>query len=248
MNLATKIRDGLASTSFFAFNQVWRDRWVAKQAVSLKPGSRVLDIGAGSCPYRALFSHCEYRAQDFTMLENAQLRYGGYGTIDYVCDIQSIPAQDASFDVIICTEVLEHLPEPIKAVREMARLLRPQGKLILTAPLGSGVHQEPYHFYGGYTPYWYERFLHEAGFDEIDVEPNGGFFRLYGQESLRFLRMTRPLAAGMPSWLTLTIAPLWILSAPFLGLFVPVICSILDRFDSEQRFTVGYHVTAKRSR
>ena len=220
---------------------------MAEQTISLKPGRRVLYVGAGSCPYRALFSHCDYRAQDFAMLEDSQLRYGGYGEVDYVCDVQSIPAPDASFDAILCAEVLEHLPEPIAVVREMARLLRPGGKFILTAPLGSGIHQEPYHFYGGYTPYWYERFLHEAEFDEIVVVPNGGFFRHYGQESLRFPRMTRLPAFGMPTWLTLTITPLWILSAPFLGLFVPAICSILDRFDSEQRFTVGYHVTAKRS-
>ena len=246
MTILYKFRQYIASSPIFAFNQVFRDRWVAKQAASLEPGSRVLDVGAGSCPYRSLFSHCDYRAQDFTMLEGSQLRYGGYGIIDYVCDINSIPVAAASFDAILCTEVLEHLPEPISAVRELARLLRPGGRIFLTAPLGSGIHQDPFHFYGGFTPHWYRRFLFEAGFEHIRIEANGGFYRHFGQESLRFILMTRPFTSGMPVWLTLAAAPVWLFAAPFFGILVPIICSILDRFDGEKRFTVGYHVTARR--
>lgn len=236
----------LGRSPIFAFNQVLRDRWVAAQAASLKAGSRVLDVGAGSCPYRELFAHCDYRTQDFINLQDKQLRFGNYGKIDYVCDAQAIPVSDASFDAIICTEVLEHVSEPIAVVREMGRLLRPGGRLILTAPLGSGIHQEPFHYYGGYTPFWYQRFLGVAGFVDIRVESNGGFFRHYAQESLRFLSMTRPLAHGIPAWLTILGFPFWLLATPFLGLLFPMLCSWLDRFDHERRFTVGYHVTATR--
>jgi len=109
----------------------------------------VLDVGAGSCPYRGLFAHCEYRAQDLAPLRGDQLRHGAYGQLDYVSDLAAIPVPDGSFGAVLCTEVLEHHPEPITVVKELARILEPGGKLILTAPLGSGIHQEPYHYYGG---------------------------------------------------------------------------------------------------
>lgn len=234
----------LKSSPLFAFNQVCRDRWVAEQAARLAPGARVLDIGAGSCPYRALFAHCRYETQDFARLEDEQLLHGGYGRIDYQCDIAAVPVADASFDAILCTEVLEHVAEPIKAVAEMARLLKPGGRLILTAPLGSGIHQEPYHYYGGYTPYWYRHFLSAAGFAQIGIEANAGAFKFYAQESIRFVRASRPFKLGMPLPLELLWLPLWALLAPLLALLVPLACSYLDRFDREQRFTVGYHVTA----
>jgi ubiquinone/menaquinone biosynthesis C-methylase UbiE len=93
-----------------------------------------------------------------------------------VSDIVSIPVEDASFDAILCTEVLEHVPEPIRAIKEFARILKPGGTLFLTAPLGSGIHQDPYHFYGGYTPYWYRKFLTQNNFEGLKIEANGGFF------------------------------------------------------------------------
>ena len=142
------------------FNVSERDKFVIEFSKSIPYGSKVLDAGAGSCPYRVNFSHCEYLTQDFIQLDDEQLRYGnGYGKIDIISDITSIPLDDETFDVIICTEVFEHIPRPDLALREFSRLLKKGGKLLITAPLMSGLHQEPYHFYGGFTPYWYKYFF-----------------------------------------------------------------------------------------
>lgn len=242
------LRNALRSSAVFAFNQVDRDRWVATQAARLTPGSRVLDIGAGSCPYRALFSHCDYQAQDFKGLQGEQLRSGTYGGIDYVCDATSIPVDAATFDAVICTEMIEHVPYPTQVIEEFSRILKPGGVLLLTAPLGSGIHQEPYHFYGGFTPYWYDKFLQEAGFEHIRIEANGGSFKFFGQESLRFIRTTFPLTLAAPIWVRALWSPVWIILLPVLGFLVPVIGHRLDRYDTERRFTVGYHVRAERER
>ena len=236
----------LKSSAVFNFNVVNRDAWVAEQAATIAPGSLLLDAGAGSCPYRHLFSHCDYKAQDFVSLQGEQLSGGEYGAIDYVCDITAIPVEDAVFDVVLCTEVLEHLPEPIKAIDEFSRILKPGGKIIITAPLGSGIHQEPYHFYGGYTPFWYRKFLAEAGFETIDVEANAGSLRACAQESMRFMQLSRPFSLGMPVWQELLWTVCWLILLPYMAVVAPVASFLLDRFDRDERFTIGYHVTAVR--
>lgn len=242
------LRRRLARSELFSFNVVRRDQWIAGQASQIPAGTKVLDVGAGSCPYRHLFQHCKYRSQDLAPLRSDQLRHGGYGQLDYVSDLAAIPVPDASFGAVLCTEVLEHHPEPINVVKELARILEPGGKLILTAPLGSGIHQEPYHYYGGYTPWWYERFLSAAGFGEITIEANEGSLRFFGQEALRFIRTTSPFRLRLPFVGRILWLPLWISLFPLLGLLLPIACKLLDRFDSERRFTVGYHVVAHRMR
>lgn len=235
----------------FRFGDTERGRWVAAQARALPAGSRVLDVGAGFCRYKPLFSHCVYQAQDFCAHEPskdgpmAETQGWDYGAIDYVSDAAAIPVADGSFDAVLCTEVLEHVPEPIRVVKELGRIIRPGGKLMLTAPLGSGLHQEPDHYYGGFTPYWYKRYLGEAGFEDIAVTPNGGFFKHYGQESQRFSALLDPRrvpAAAVP-----LVAPFWALTLPWFRVVMPIACNVLDRLDQHRAFTVGYHVTATRS-
>jgi len=243
--------DGIIKMFVFGLRKIWlynsesRDHWVMSQAAKIKSGAQVLDAGAGSCPYREHFSHCEYKTHDFTLLHPEQVAgKRGYGKIDYLSDVLSIPVVDSNFDVVLCTEVLEHVAEPILAVKEFARILKPGGKLLLTAPLGSGLHQQPYHYYGGYTPYWYRTHLSEAGFDDIRVEANGGFFKLYGQESVRFAMLLAPWR-GMREFFLL---PLWLLLLPWLFVACPLLCYFLDPLDRERDFTAGYFVTAVRGR
>ena len=232
--------------SIFNFNLVNRDAWVATQAAALPSGSRVLDAGAGSCPYRKLFAHCDYKTQDFAGLQDSQLSGGAYGAIDYVCDITDIPVDDASFDAVLCSEVIEHVPDPVAVIDEFARILKPGGKLMLTAPLGSGIHQEPYHYYGGFTPYWYRRVLGEKGFEEIIIKANGGSLQAFSQESLRFLQMTRPFGGMIPALASIIWLPVWLSLLPFLAGVVPLAAHVLDKYDHDKHFTVGYFVTAVR--
>lgn len=225
--------------SVFRFNDCNRDRFVANMARQIPSGSKVLDAGAGPCRYKPLFEHCDYHAQDFASYTGENHRYG---KLDYVGDISSIPVRDGYFDCVLCTEVLEHIPEPQLAVREFSRILRAGGVLIVTAPLGSGIHMPPYHYYGGFTRYWYEHVLPQHGFEIQSCQENEGFFKLYGQESQRFLHMLTP--RGLSA--RVVFYPLKVLLALWFRGIVPVACHFLDRLDQERRFTAGYFVVARK--
>jgi SAM-dependent methyltransferase len=221
----------------FKFNQFNRDQWVAQKAQEIPARARVLDTGAGPARYRDYFIHCDYKTQDFCQYQGPEW---SYGEIDYLCDITEIPAPDESFDVILCTEVFEHVPEPIKVIKEFSRLLKGGGRLLVSAPLGCGIHQAPYIYYGGYTPFWYHRFLPKYGFEDVKVTPNGGFFKHYGQESARFLTYLFP---EQQTLLKRVLAlPFKVILASFFRVLMPILCHYLDRLDKDRRFTVGYFV------
>ncbi len=113
-------------------------------------------------------------------------KYGyEYGELDYVGDIWSIQEQDEKFDVILCAEVLEHIPFPNETIREFSRLLKRNGRLILTAPSNCLRHMDPYFFYTGFSDRWYEKFLEENGFSVKKIEPIGDYYSWMSVEVMR---------------------------------------------------------------
>lgn len=231
--------------NIFAYNRRRRDNWVQLMVKNISETSKVLDVGAGSCPYRSYFSHCEYKTHDFAQLENNQIQDEiGYGNIDFVSDILSIPVEDNSFDVILCTEVIEHVPYPISVIKEFSRILKPNGVLLLTAPLQSGLHQEPYHFYGGFTKYWYEKFLSENSFGSIEITPNGGLFTTYMSIGLTICKSFLNNILRFKTWKSFLSIILLVLFAPFIALIFPTFAFMLEKIYKEHGFTAGYHVKA----
>jgi FkbM family methyltransferase len=127
------------------FNQRSRDKWIIEKAKEIPEGAIVLDVGAGTCPYKELFNHCNYKSHDFKQYEGEKLGGGSeYGEIDYVSDIVHLPLNDGSVDVVLCTEVLEHVPNPTEALKELIRIVKPGGQMILTAHWALGCIS--YHF------------------------------------------------------------------------------------------------------
>jgi ubiquinone/menaquinone biosynthesis C-methylase UbiE len=205
--------------------------------------SRILDAGAGEQQFKRFCSHLEYVSQDFSEYDGngdkrgLQSKGWDYTGIDIICDITQIPELDESFDAIICTEVFEHLPAPILAIKEFHRLLRKGGQLIITAPFCSLTHFSPYHFYSGFNKYFYEASLKQFNFDIIELEPNGNFFQYLTQEIRRIPFVSSKYSHDKPNIID--------------NLAKQVILNMLSRFSekdsgSSELLNFGYHVLAKK--
>lgn len=182
-------------------NAATRDAWVAESLAALPAGARLLDAGAGECQYKNYCGHLKYVSQDVAIYDGKGeqgLQTGSWDLshIDIISDILDIPEPDASFDAVLCTEVLEHLPDPVRAIDEMGRLLRPGGMFIISAPFWSLTHFAPYHYATGFNRYFYEIHLGRLGFDIVEMTPNGNFFECVGQELRRVPEMAQRFAGG----------------------------------------------------
>lgn len=176
--------------------QYERDRFVVSELRGLREGSLLLDAGCGSQRYRPYCSKLKYRGQDFgeyTVDEKQSMGGEGvggsagyaYGSLAYKGDIWNIEEKDAYFDTIMCTEVFEHIPYPNETIAEFSRLLKPGGKLILTAPNACLRHMDPYFFYTGFSDNWYIKILEGEGLEIKVLEPVGDYYRFMAVEVAR---------------------------------------------------------------
>lgn len=217
-----------------------RINWVIQQLKGLPKGASILDAGAGERAFKNHCSHLEYVSQDFAQYDGGGkgLQSGSWDNegLDIVSDITAIPVGDASFDYILCTEVLEHVPDAVAAIREFSRILKPGGTLLTTAPFCSLTHFAPYHF-SGYNHYWWEHHLPKNGFAIETIESNGTWFSFVAQE----LRRSRTIGKHYGvRWLGLL--------TRILVLPVIFMLSLMERYDqgSDETLCFGYMILAKK--
>jgi SAM-dependent methyltransferase len=172
-------------------SRVYLHRFLARAGQAVEPNELVLDAGAGRAPYRELFAHARYETADFMAVKGKK-----YVQPDYVCDLAEIPVEDARFDHVLLTQVLEHLPEPARVLGELHRVLKPGGTLWLTAPFFYAEHERPYDFYR-YTQYGLRHLLESAGFEVLEVEWMEGYL---GTLSYQARLMSRSLPASRAAW------------------------------------------------
>jgi len=220
---------------------------VRQFAETVPARAKLLDAGAGLKPYESLFGHCQYESCDFAECEEF------YGNLDdgrrddiaarhtYICTLEQIPVADDTYDIVICTEVLEHVPSPAAVLRELHRVLKPSGKLLITVPQGYGIHGEPYNFFY-FTRYGLELVLKEAGFNVMMIRERGGYFYfLYDRLANAIPRIVVGYKHRM-SLMMLLLSPIHIALAYLLG---PALL-LLEPLDREKRFTMGYVSVAQK--
>jgi SAM-dependent methyltransferase len=198
---------------------------------------RVLDVGAGEAPWRDLLKHADYvgvdveEAKDFGMRQRSDIVY---------YDGNTLPFEAASFDHVLCTEVLEHVPDPARFLRDVNRVLRKGGTLILTVPWSARLHHTP-HDYTRFTRYGLHPLLQSAGFSDIVIEERGNDIAVIANKlivvTVRLLRPTKSINAIWTWPLAILLAP------PALVSLVAAHAAMLLRLGSRDD-PLGYGVVA----
>ncbi|EMQ95503.1 hypothetical protein D778_02597 [Xanthomarina gelatinilytica] len=135
---------------------------------------KLLDIGCGKMPYRNYILEnskvLNYVGLD---IEDA-LEYDTEVKPDFTWNGVTMPFETASFDCAFGTEVLEHCPEPEVVLKEVYRVLKPNGIFFFTVPFLWNLHEVPHDEYR-YTPFSLERHLKNSGFTDITIKATGGW-------------------------------------------------------------------------
>ncbi len=211
--------------------------FIRSVASTVPDGARVLDAGAGESPYAGFFSRHEYIAIDFTRGEESW----AYRSLDVIGDLQYLPFTEDTFDCVVSTQVLEHVPEPGEVLAGMHRVLKPGGRLFLTAPLAFGEHQQPYDYFR-YTRFGLIYLLERCGFKVESIAPRGGYFTFLAV-MLMWVYVT--LFPGDRSLLVkMLLFPLQFVTALVFIIILPPLLSSLDFLDPQKTTTLGFKVIA----
>ncbi len=155
---------------------------------------------------------------------------------DYLCSADDIPTKNNTFDIILLTEVLEHLQNPIKVLKECKRVLKKDGKLIITMPFLYPKHADP-EDYQRWTDYKLEKELKNLGFNYIAISPMGGMFAVIYDILYVSLGMASKNRSSFRN-------------RAIRKFFMPILAKIFLWLDKKYEYknrtiTTGYHIEAK---
>jgi SAM-dependent methyltransferase len=175
----------------------------------------VVDVGCGKAPHHKHITYEKYIGVD---IEDR----GGVPDV-VIADVNNgIPLPDATANLVICTETLEHTKKPHFVVSELYRITKRGGTVLLTAPMVWPVHEAPYDFFR-YTNFGMEYLFKEAGFTEVRIQPSNGY--LYSMCQLAQLYMRHPFSRPI----------VWMLN---------LIGFLAYKFERNRNFALGQHVVA----
>ncbi len=136
------------------------------EAIESHAHGSCLDAGCGQAPYRGLMATKATSVVTFDVSNR--------GGADFIADIQDLHSiENNSFDTVFCSQVFEHIPRPWKGMSELSRILKPGGKLILTTPHLSAMHEKPHDYYR-YTEFGLRALCLETGLEPLSTRPTGG--------------------------------------------------------------------------
>ena len=193
----------------------------------------ILDVGSRKQPYRSIFRFQEYVAIDIEK-----------GEADLIADICYLPLKDKVADLVICTEVLEHVQNTEDALKNLNRVIKKGGVLILSTPLLIGEHDFVDYF--RFTEQALRYYLGKYGFEIVELKRRGGIFSaLYG--ILRSIpSQILPFTTNTPTSLQTNQRDVFrnilFLVLSMVSLLLVKIVVILDCLDKRKVATLGYEL------
>ena len=189
-------------------------------------GGHLLDLGAGTKPYapvyRRFFSRCTAVDVPYSLHD--------LSGIDVFAPADKLPFEDGAFDCVLCTEVLEHCPDPVAVMREIERVLRPGGYAFVTTPFLVPLHEVP-HDYFRFTPSALEMLAEQAGMAVVELRPKGDYVAVWlATVQLPWTKLWQALEKRLS-------APLYRPSNPLL--FLPVVAPQLLYVAAWKRMRTG---------
>lgn len=149
--------------------------WLEIEKVAPLIEGRVLDFGCGSKPYQSLFTSAS-----------------SYVGVDIYWDGINLPFPDDSFDAVVAFEVFEHVFQAVDTLKELKRVLRPGGNLVISTPFMFGEHEAPFDFFR-YTSFGILRLVQSLGFEAITLKKTGNFCLVLAQSLIdNLIHLGRP--------------------------------------------------------
>lgn len=154
---------------------------------------RWLDVGCGEKPYEHFFDGVRYVGME--------VQEAGSQSPSKKCDLlydgRCFPVKSGVIEGVICTQVLEHVPEPVETLLEINRVLKPGGHLLLTAPFLWEEHEEPYDFMR-FSSYGLKSLLERAGFHLVSYHKSSGSVEAMFQ--MMSVYLSKNLNLRIPGW------------------------------------------------
>lgn len=187
----------------------------------------LLDVGCGSKPYEPILGP---RVRSYVGLDHPETQQDRE-RVDVWGDAQDLPFGAASFDTVVSFHVLEHTESPERVMAEVARVLRPGGRVLIAMPFLWGIHEAPRDFVR-LTSYGLERLLSDAGLRDVHVEP---MTATVGTLALRASYLVLRIAAQVPGGTRL--------AAPLVAL-IQLAGLVGDRLYRDVTDAAGYYAVA----
>lgn len=160
---------GQENQLWYSLRRYYIDEFFLRQARNFHSEEMILDIGGNKTRKRGRFNiDCYSNNVTYTNIDQQK-------GVDVLADAGALPFQDSSFDIVICAEILEHIYDPSKVISEALRILRPNGRLLITVPFLFRIHPDPCD-YGRYTNFYWQRLLVDIGFAKLSIKQQGEFW------------------------------------------------------------------------